>query len=318
MLSPVAIVVGILVHRPKAASAWWLFALGMFLFFLGDVYTYSYPKLAGVEVPFPSLGDAAYLVVYPALMAGLLILVRRRNPVRDRAALIDSAILTIGIGLLSWVFLVAPNIHLSGLSWFAKGVSAAYPLGDILLLAAAIRLAVDAGKRAPSFYMLIASIVSLLAVDSAYGYALLVEGYNGQLGLRRGLDRLSGAVGHGRIAPLDAHARATVHGLPRARLTKSRLILLGGACLIAPAILFQVVHRHRRARPQSRPRRRSSCSSSAAWPASCARRSPPPRASPRCAAPASTSWPPPVTNRSTRLRSAPRAGFWAAIRMCGS
>ncbi len=238
LLSPIAIVVGIVVHRPKAASAWWLFALGMFLYFLGDLYTYSYPKLAGVEVPFPSLGDAAYLVVYPALMAGLLILVRRRNPVHDRAALIDSAILTIGIGLLSWVFLIAPNIHLSGLSWFAKGVSAAYPLGDILLLAAAIRLAVDAGKRAPSFYMLIASIVSLLAVDSAYGYALLVDAYNHQLGFDAGWIAYQVLWGMAALHP-SMRTLEQPSAVPRARLTTIRLLLLGGACLIAPAILFQ-------------------------------------------------------------------------------
>jgi hypothetical protein len=68
-------------------------------------------------------------------MAGMLLLVRRRNPRRDPAALIDAAILTIGVGLLSWVFLISPNIHLSGLSWLAKSVSIAYPLGDVLLLA---------------------------------------------------------------------------------------------------------------------------------------------------------------------------------------
>ena len=51
---------------------------------LGDVYTYSYPKLVHHEVPFPSFGDALYLAVYPALMAGLILVVRRRNAERDR------------------------------------------------------------------------------------------------------------------------------------------------------------------------------------------------------------------------------------------
>ena len=40
------------------------------------------------------------------------------------------------------------------LSIVAKLVSIAYPLGDILLLAAAIRLAVDTGRRQPAFYLL--------------------------------------------------------------------------------------------------------------------------------------------------------------------
>ena len=37
------------------------------------------------------------------------------------------------------------------------------------------------GKRAPAFYLLVGSIVSLLAVDSAYTYALLTDAYNHQL-----------------------------------------------------------------------------------------------------------------------------------------
>ena len=79
----VAIVVGIRMHKPRARAAWWLFAAGQFLFFSGDLYTYSYPKLFGADVPFPSPGDGLYLAVYPVLMAGLLILVRRRNKRAD-------------------------------------------------------------------------------------------------------------------------------------------------------------------------------------------------------------------------------------------
>jgi diguanylate cyclase (GGDEF)-like protein/PAS domain S-box-containing protein len=235
--SSVAIAVGIYLHRPKARAAWLLFIVGNFLFFAGDLYTYSYPKLFGVEVEFPSLGDAIYLTVYPALVAGLLVLVRRRNPRGDRAGVIDSLILTVGVGLLSWVFLVAPNIHLSGLTFLEKSVSAAYPLGDILLLAAAIRLAVDRGKRAPAFYLLVGSIVSLLAVDSAYTYALLTDAYNHQLSYDVGWIAyylLWGAAAlHPSMRTLEEPALES-----RTRLTPLRLGLLAGACLIAPGVRF--------------------------------------------------------------------------------
>jgi len=233
--SSVAITIGILLHRPRARWAWILFIVGLFLFFAGDIYTYSYPKLFGVDVEFPSFGDAIYLTVYPALVAGLLLLVRRRNPQRDRAAVIDSLILTLGIALISWVFLVAPNIHLSGLTTFEKAVSTAYPLGDILLLAAAIRLAVDTGKRAPAFYLLAGSILALLAVDSAYNYALLTDAYNHQLTFDVGWIAfyvLWGAAAlHPSMRTLEEPAVET-----RTRLTQLRLVLLAGACLIAPGI----------------------------------------------------------------------------------
>jgi diguanylate cyclase (GGDEF)-like protein/PAS domain S-box-containing protein len=233
--SSIAIAVGIFLHRPKARAAWLLFIVGQFLFFAGDLYTYSYPKLTGAEVEFPSFGDAIYLTVYPALVAGLLVLVRRRNPQGDRAGVIDSLILTVGVSLLSWVFLVAPNIHLSGLTVPEKIVSAAYPLGDILLLAAAVRLAVDMGRRAPAFYLLAGSIVSLLAVDSAYTLALLTETYNHQLTYDVGWIAyylLWGAAAlHPSMRTLEEPALDS-----RMRLTTGRLGLLAGACLIAPGV----------------------------------------------------------------------------------
>ena len=45
--SSIAIAVGIYLHRPRARAAWFLFIIGQFLFFAGDLYTYSYPKVFG-------------------------------------------------------------------------------------------------------------------------------------------------------------------------------------------------------------------------------------------------------------------------------
>ena len=45
-LAPVlAIFVGVRMHRPAAATAWTCFALGFAFFWLGDLYTYTYPLL---------------------------------------------------------------------------------------------------------------------------------------------------------------------------------------------------------------------------------------------------------------------------------
>jgi diguanylate cyclase (GGDEF)-like protein/PAS domain S-box-containing protein len=233
----VAIVVGIRMNRPRAAMAWWLFAAGQFLFFAGDVYTYGYRKVFGVDVPFPSIGDAFYLAVYPLLIAGVVVLVRHRNPRRDRSALIDALILTIGVGLLSWVFLIAPNIHLTNQTWLQTSVGVAYPLGDVLLLAGLIRLAVDAGQRTPAFWFLVSSMVCLLATDSAYNLALLQGTYNHQLIYDAGWIFYylfwGAAALHPSMRALEEPAED-----PRTRLTPLRLTLLGGACLIAPGIRF--------------------------------------------------------------------------------
>ncbi len=235
-LSPVvAIVVGLRRYRPASPAPWWCFALGLFLFWLGDVYTYSYELLLESEVPFPSLGDAAYILVYPVLMAGLFLLVRRRNPDGDRAGVIDSLIMTLGLGLISWVALIAPYLSDDQLTIVPKLVSIAYPLGDILLLAAAIRLAVDAGKRAPAFYLLASSIVTLLLTDFVYGLVTLNGTYTGQLWLDAGwivFYLLWGA------AALHPSMRELEQAAPERdmRLRPLRLGLLLTAAVIAPVI----------------------------------------------------------------------------------
>ena len=237
-----AIVAGIRMHRPGARAAWWLFAAGQFLYFGGDLYTYGYRKVFGADVPFPSAGDALYLMVYPVLIAGLFVLVRRRNPRRDRTALIDALILTIGVGLLSWVFLIAPNIHVTDQTWLQTGVGAAYPLGDVLLLAGLIRLAVDAGRRTLSFWLLVSSIVCLLGTDSAYNLALLKGTYNHQLIYDAGWIFYYLLWGAAALHPSMRSLETPAEDL-RTRLTPLRLTLLAGACLIAPGIRFaQAIH----------------------------------------------------------------------------
>jgi hypothetical protein len=182
----VAVVVEIQRNRPDARGPWWFFALGLLLFWVGDMYTYSYPQLFHASVPFPSVGDGVYLAVYPVLMAGLPLLVRHRNPERDRAGSIDSLIMTLGLALVSWIALIAPYVHDDTLSLVPKLVSIAYPTGDILLLAAAIRLAVDGGKREPAFYLLALSIITLLVTDFSYGIVTLHNAYHHQLILDAG------------------------------------------------------------------------------------------------------------------------------------
>src|SRR4029079_10909696 len=76
-LTPVvAIAIALRLHRPVTRWPWWCFAVGFLLFWCGDLYTYGYRLLLGGDVPFPSIGDGAYLLVYPVLFAGLVGLAR--------------------------------------------------------------------------------------------------------------------------------------------------------------------------------------------------------------------------------------------------
>ena len=76
----IAVVVGVRLWRPSRPAAWYLIAGGQLLFSIGDAYSFYHEWVLGLEVPFPSLADGLYLVFYPMLAAGLLLLVRGRAP----------------------------------------------------------------------------------------------------------------------------------------------------------------------------------------------------------------------------------------------
>ncbi|MGO9789181.1 MAG: putative bifunctional diguanylate cyclase/phosphodiesterase [Solirubrobacteraceae bacterium] len=232
-----AVVVGIRRNRPRAGIAWWCFAIGVLLQLIGDTYTYSYRILFNALVPFPSWGDAVYLLAYPFLAVGLVLLVRRRNRAADGPGVIDSLIITLGLSLVVWIWLIAPYIHDDALTILQKVVSVGYPTGDIILLGAAVRLAVDGGARKPAFYLLISSLVSLLVTDFVYGIVTLANVYDHQLWMDVGWIYLYLFLG---AAALHPSMRELEHGDPgrQPRLTLPRLAFLTGASLIAPVIVL--------------------------------------------------------------------------------
>ena len=231
--SPVAMVLAVRLWKPAVRWPWYLFALGTVLFVAGDVITYNYERFFHTELPFPSIGDVSYLAVYPALIAGLLWLVRRRNPGRDRESFIDSLIVAIGIGVISWVFLMSPVAADAQSTLIEKLVSMAYPFMDLMLVTVVIRLAVGAGRRPPAFYLLAGAAVCLLLTDSVYTF-ISIKGivYNQSGLLEAGWGVFYLLWGAAALHP-SMHTLSDRAPDPEVRLTRTRLIVLGVASLTA-------------------------------------------------------------------------------------
>jgi len=234
--SPLVILLAVQMHRPDQRAPWYLFALGQALFIAGDVISYNYETFFGTEIPYPSLSDALYLSVYPCLVAGLFMMIHRRNPRRDRASFVDSLMVSIGVGTISWVFLMAPYAHDTESNLLTKLTAMSYPFMDVLLIAAAVRLAVGVGRRAPAFMLMMAAILSLFATDAIYGWLLLGPGYDpGSGSLELGWIVFYVVFG---MAALHPSMTALSEPAPdvEAKLTRTRLILLTGAALMAPGV----------------------------------------------------------------------------------
>ncbi len=234
--SPVAIVIAVRTLRPEDSAPWYLFALGQAFFVAGDVITYNYETFFMRPAPFPSTADAFYLSVYPCLIAGILLLVRRRSPGRDRDSVIDSLMVAIGVGVISWAFLMAPTAQDADATLVQKLVSVSYPFMDLFLLTVVVRLVIGPGRRGLSFYLLPAAALCLFLTDFADSY-LSVRGlvYDGSGALEVGSGLFYLLWGAAALHRSQRHLaeRAPDHEV---RVTRTRLVMLGAALLIPQAV----------------------------------------------------------------------------------
>ena len=235
--SPIAMLVAVGMWRPTPRGPWYLFALGQTFFVAGDVITYNYSTFFnGAELPFPSVGDVAYLLVYPCLVSGILWLISSRSPGRDRESLIDSLIVAIGVGVISWVFLMAPTAHDTGSTFLQKVVGMAYPLMDLVLLGVVVRLLIGGGRRGLTFYLLPAAAVTLFLTDFVYSY-VSVQGitYDQSGYLEAGWGAFYLLWGAAALHPSMRRLadRAPEH---ERRITRARLLLIGAGALIPQGV----------------------------------------------------------------------------------
>ena len=234
--SVAAMAIGVRLHRPDVRRAWYFLAAGLAMFVLGD-FLYAYRSFAQHQaVPFPSYVDIAYLAMYPLLIAGLVLLVRKRTPGRDLASVLDACIITVGIGLVSWVLLIVPYFRSQDMSVLARLTSITYPLGDIALLAVAVRLVVGSGRRPPAFWLLAGSVIPLLIADGLYGYVNLAGTWHQHNPIDLGWLLFHAGWGLAALHPSMRALSVRAGGSPRA--SGRRLAVVGSAALIPPGVLF--------------------------------------------------------------------------------
>lgn len=223
---------------------WWLFAGGVFANVSGILVAYVAATFWGLEDP-PTPADPFFLLLYAGFATGIHLLIRRRDPVRNWTAVVDATTITTGMGLLAWIYVIAPTTGDYQMSRLGEISQVAYPVGDLILIAMMTRLLRTGGSRGAPFWWMTGSLGAFLVGDTAW----VVVGKLGELGydveshlwVTRLIDSvfLVAFVLIG-IAALHADARqlASPGGPATARLSPIHLALLSGASLIAPGVLI--------------------------------------------------------------------------------
>lgn len=174
------LIVAALWHAARSCAAaaragWTWFAVTATLWLVGDVLDRWGGAVTGAM---PHAPDACWLISYLTLGAGVSGMLRRRGISRAlrREVQLDTLVVTVAGAVLVWRFLVAPSIA-EGHSPLDMLLLAAYPLGDLMIIAMWAILVLAPGVSGYAQRLISWAMAGTVLVDFAFAAAPLVLTY---------------------------------------------------------------------------------------------------------------------------------------------
>jgi diguanylate cyclase len=133
----------------------------------------------GGSLPFPSPADVGYLAFNPFMLAALVVAVRRHVRGLASSVWLDCAVGSLGAAAVLAVLLnpVLSSAQTSS-SWLATAVAVAYPMSDLVLVAAVAGVVVLGGGRIGNrWLLLLAGLLVFAAADVVYALQVAANTY---------------------------------------------------------------------------------------------------------------------------------------------
>lgn len=151
--------------RRQEGRPWIFFALAAAAFLIAGLVRTAYGALIGVDSPFPSPGDAIALSGHLLLICGSILLGHLRSPDRNRAAILDGAIIAVALQTVVWAALLWPYMTDVSFPLDERTINAGYALMTMVVLATVGRLAIGPGARTLSYRLLAAAVFVIFVQD---------------------------------------------------------------------------------------------------------------------------------------------------------
>ncbi len=164
-------------HQGAARRAWSMIALALTFYLAGDL-TWAYIELILQDDPFPSIADVFYLSFPLCLLMGLLWL--PKTPLSRLESLklgLDVAVIVSAAGVFAWQAFLAQSILYYGNDYLSLGVSLAYPVADLALLALLLLMALRQTSGGGYQLLLGLGLTILIFADAIYNVQNATESY---------------------------------------------------------------------------------------------------------------------------------------------
>jgi diguanylate cyclase (GGDEF)-like protein len=164
---------------PATRRAWILLGVAFAATLIGDAL-WAYYEVGLNASPFPSLADAGYLLFYPLVLAGLSAFPAAPQSRQERTTFwLDAATVLLGGWMVVWYIVLGPTAVGSEAPALEKVLSAAYPIGDLVLIfgiAAVMLQRPEEGSRG-ALATLAAALGLFLVADLSFGYLSFLDAY---------------------------------------------------------------------------------------------------------------------------------------------
>jgi diguanylate cyclase (GGDEF)-like protein/PAS domain S-box-containing protein len=239
--SVLAMMAGISRNRPAARAPWLLLAGASLLRMSGHVADIIMTN--NLVNPVPRLSAMLYLLGLPLYIAGFVLFIRSRDPVPDRRSTVDALILTLGLSLLAWVFLIRPYAMDTSESVMARSLASSYAIGDVVILGVLMRLLLPGKVRGVPALLVSTGIVASLFSDVATSLVFTYGAFPGSRGVGLGwvisYACWGAAALHPAMGELTTPCTYAAGRTDReAQSSRGRLLTLTLSALIAPVYLF--------------------------------------------------------------------------------
>ena len=233
-----AVCVARAVLRREQRAAWLLVSLGLLAWTFGEIY-YNAAFWTASNPPVPSPADGGYLMFYPFCLTGLMLLLRHRAGSLPALTWVDGATTAMSVGALSAAVVFQTVLRHDSGAPASFATALAYPVIDMILLAAVLGALARMGWRADRAWLLLAAgLVAFWVADSLYEMQTAAGTYHPgevyDLGWYFGFYLIAAAAWQRRSARLGALADASTRRIA--------IPLLFGGVALALLVYGTVVH----------------------------------------------------------------------------